>query len=145
MIKALKYSFLYNPKAKLFIFGEGPERKMLENKIKDLKMENHISLKGYCNHAEIANTLSKSYMYIQSSISEGLPKSILEGISAGCPVVSTNVGSCKEIVDQFGISVEPKNSEILSKAITKLFLDIDLWERYHQKCIKKELILDGKN
>jgi len=139
LIKAFKIFISYNPKAKLLIFGEGPERKMLEDKIKELKMENHISLKGYCNHAEIANTLSKSYLYIQSSVSEGLPKSILEGISAGCPVVSTNVGSCREIADQFGISVEPKNSENLSKAITKLFLDIHLWDHYHQKCIKKRV------
>ena len=137
LIKAFKIFISYNPKAKLLIFGEGPEREMLENKIKDLRIENHIILKGYCNHKEIANTLSKSYLYIQSSISEGLPKSILEGISAGCPIVSTNVGSCKEIVDQFGISVEPNNSEILSKAIRKLFLETDLWERYHKNCIKK--------
>ena len=66
-------------------------------KIKDLKIENNIILKGYCNHKEIANTLSKSYLYIQSSISEGLPKSILEGISTGCPIVSTNVGSCRKL------------------------------------------------
>ena len=71
-------------------------------------MENNIFLKGYCNHSEIANTLSKSYLYIQSSVSEGLPKSILEGVASGCPIVTTNVGSCKEIADKFGISVEPK-------------------------------------
>ncbi len=139
LIKAFKLFIATNPKAKLLIFGEGPERKMLENKIKDLKMEKNVFLKGYCNHKEIANTLSKSYLYIQSSISEGLPKSILEGVSAGCPIVSTNVGSCKEIADKFGISVEPNNSEALSRAIIKLFLKTDLWEFYHQKCIKKRV------
>lgn len=137
LIKAFKIFIATNPKAKLLIFGEGPERKMLENKIKDLKMENNIFLKGYCNHSEIANTLSKSYLYIQSSVSEGLPKSILEGVASGCPIVTTNVGSCKEIADEFGISVDPNNSENLSKAIKKLFLNTDLWDSYHQKCIKK--------
>ena len=139
MIRAFKIFYETNPQAKLLIFGEGPERKILESKIKDLKMENNIFLKGYCNHSEIANTLSKSYLYIQSSISEGLPKSILEGVSAGCPIISTNVGSCKEIADKFGISVEPNNPEDLAKAIIKLFLKKDLWDCYHIKCIKERV------
>ena len=139
LIKAFKIFIEINPKGRLLIFGEGPEREMLENKIRELKMENNIFLKGYCNHTEIANTLSKSYLYIQSSISEGLPKSILEGVSAGCPIVSTNVGSCKEIAENFGIYVEPNNSEDLSKGIKKLFLRTDLWNFYHKKCIKKRV------
>ena len=139
LIRAFKIFYETNPQAKLLIFGEGPERKLLESKIKDLKMENNIFLKGYCNHSEIANTLSKSYLYIQSSISEGLPKSILEGVSAGCPIISTNVGSCKEIADKFGISVEPNNPEDLAKAIIKLFLKKDLWDCYHKKCIKERV------
>lgn len=139
LIKAFKIFISTNPKAKLLIFGEGPERKILEKKIKYLKMENNIFLKGYCNQAEIADILSKSYLYIQSSVSEGLPKSILEGVASGCPIISTNVGSCKEIADKFGISVDPSNSENLSKAIKKLFLNKDLWDFYHQKCIKKRV------
>ena len=139
LIRAFKIFYETNPQAKLLIFGEGPERKILESKIKDLKMENNIFLKGYCKHSEIANTLSKSYLYIQSSISEGLPKSILEGVSAGCPIISTNVGSCKEIADKFGISVEPNNPEDLAKAIIKLFFKKDLWDYYHEKCIKERV------
>ena len=139
LIGAFKIFCETNSQAKLLIFGEGPERKILESKIKELKMENNVFLKGYCNHSEIANTLSKSYLYIQSSVSEGLPKSILEGVSAGCPIISTNVGSCKEIADKFGISVEPNNSEDLAKAIIKLFLKTDLWEYYHKKCIKERV------
>ena len=139
LIRAFKIFYETNPQAKLLIFGEGPERKILESKIKDLKMENNIFLKGYCNHSEIANTLSKSYLYIQSSKSEGLPKAILEGVSAGCPIISTNVGSCKEIADKFGISVEPNNPEDLAKAIIKLFLKKDLWDCYHKKCIKERV------
>lgn len=125
-----------NPKAKLLIFGEGPERTKLENLIKSLSLEKNVFLKGYCNHKEIANTLSKSYIYVQSSVSEGLPKSILEGVAAGCPIVATNVGSCKEITDKFGICVEPNNKIDLYKAILKLFLNQELWDTYHQECIK---------
>ena len=136
LIKAFKIFKEINPNARLVIFGEGPERNILENKIKELKLENSIFLKGYCNHLEIAKTLSKSYIYIQSSISEGLPKSILEGVAAGCPIVATDVGSCKEITNKFGISVEPNNHKNLSRAIIKLFSDRDLWEFYHQKCIE---------
>ena len=124
-----------NPKATLLIFGEGPEREKLENQIKYLNLEDNIFLKGYCNQKEIANALSKSYIYIQSSVSEGMPKSILEGVAAGCPIIATNVGSCKDFADKFGVCVEPNNPIDLSEAILKLFMNKELWNFYHQKCV----------
>ena len=136
LIKAFSIFTKMNPKALLLIFGEGPERKMLESQIKNLDLQNNIILKGYRNHKEIANALSNSYIYIQTSISEGLPKSILEGVCSGCPIISTNVGSCKEIADKFGICVEPNNYLEISKAIKKLYLNDNLWDFYHKECIK---------
>ena len=44
-----------------------------------------------------------------------------------------------KLAENFGIYVEPNNSEDLSKGIKKLFLRTDLWNFYHQKCIKKRV------
>tara|TARA_Y100000589_G_scaffold173162_1_gene164405 strand:+ start:672 stop:1817 length:1146 start_codon:yes stop_codon:yes gene_type:complete len=134
-----------NPKATLLIFGEGPERKKLEHQIKDLHLEDNIFLKGYCTQKEIASTLSKSYIYIQSSISEGMPKSILEGVASGCPIIATNVGSCKELTDKFGIGVKPNNPIDLSEAILKLFINNELWNFYHLECIKNRTKFSWEN
>ena len=136
LIEAFKMVCEINPKALLLIYGEGPEREILENKIKELNLEKNIILKGYCKHEEIAKTLSISYLYIQSSVSEGLPKSILEGISAGCPIVATNVGSCKEFADKFGLCVEPQRPKELYKAMKRLTINKDLWNKYHKECLK---------
>jgi len=145
LVNAFNIFIKTNPKALLLIFGEGPERISLENQIKTLNLENNIILKGYCSHREIANYLSKSYIYIQSSVSEGLPKSILEGISSGCPIISTNVGSCKEITNNFGICVEPNNYKDLAIAIKKLYLNKNLWEFYHKRSIKYRNNFSWKN
>ena len=70
------------------------------------------------------------------SISEGLPKSLIEGVASGCPVIATNVGSCKEIADIYGICVEPEDHNAFAMSIYELFINKKLWGEYHQKCIQ---------
>ena len=71
---------------------------------------------------------------VLTSISEGQPLVILEGMSCGIPFVSTDVGSCKELLegkeeDKIGLSgiiTPPVSPKETYKAIMKLFNDEDL-------------------
>ena len=108
MIKAFKIFLKKNPNAILKIFGDGPDKNNLLDLISDLKLKKHVILKGYSDYKVIAKELSRTYIYLQSSISEGLPKSLLEAISSGCPVVTTDAGGCKEISQDFGFCVKKK-------------------------------------
>jgi glycosyltransferase involved in cell wall biosynthesis len=67
-----------------------------------------------------------------SSISEGQPMVVLEAAAAGLPIVSTDVGSCREIIEGFevdpvkgrgGIVVEPCNPKAIAEALATIFLD----------------------
>jgi glycosyltransferase involved in cell wall biosynthesis len=67
-----------------------------------------------------------------SSISESQPIAVLEGAATGLPIVSTDVGSCREIIEGFegdpvhgrgGIVVEPCNPRAMAEALATILLD----------------------
>lgn len=137
LIKAFNIFSKENPSAFLNIFGEGPLRSVLEKQIIKLNLQDKVFLKGYCSQEEIHNSLSNSFLYLQTSVSEGFPKSILEAISSACPIVVTNVGSCKELANQFGMGVEPQSPQKFAEAIKCLNEDKKLWDSYQKKCLLK--------
>jgi polysaccharide biosynthesis protein PelF len=67
-----------------------------------------------------------------SSVSEAQPLTILEAAATGLPIVSTDVGSCREIIEGFdddpvvgrgGFVVEPCNPRAMAEALSKILLD----------------------
>ena len=73
---------------------------------------------------------------MQSSISEGLPKSLLEAISSGCPVVTTDAGGCKEISKNFGFCVKKNNPNEFANAMINLYENKSYWQKCYKKCLK---------
>jgi polysaccharide biosynthesis protein PelF len=70
-----------------------------------------------------------------SSISESQPIAMLEAAATALPIVSTDVGSCREIVEGFdgdpvagcgGIIVEPCNPKAMAEALAKILLDDEM-------------------
>ena len=58
-------------------------------------LEKNLSFLGFQN---IDDILPKSGLLTLTSISEGMPLVILEGFAAGLPCISTDVGSCKDLI-----------------------------------------------
>ena len=77
---------------------------------------------------DVSDLLSKADVGILSSVSEGLPVSLLEYGLAGLPVVCTDVGQCKEVLgnDNFGWIVPSKSPEKLAAAIKIALQDPEL-------------------
>jgi glycosyltransferase involved in cell wall biosynthesis len=63
--------------------------------------------------------------------SEGMPTAILEAMACGKPVVSTDVGSVRELVEDgvTGIVVPPRDAEGIAGAVLRLLADPQLRER----------------
>lgn len=65
-------------------------------------------------------------LYLSTSISEGLPLSLLEAMTEARPIVSTDVGGCAEVVAGCGMVVNAGDSLALSHAITTILESPDL-------------------
>jgi len=82
--------------AQLVIVGEGPQRAQLQQQVRHLQLQDRVTLAGEVH--DIKPYLSGAAVFVLGSRFEGLPLSILEAMSAGLPVVSTDVGGVSEAV-----------------------------------------------
>ncbi len=101
-------------KLRVFIIGEGPERKNLELRIKNYELGDTVYLTGTIDNA--AQYLKAFDLFVLPSRKEGTPYTILEAVAAELPIVATDVGGIKELAPN---AISPENPEILAKAIIK--------------------------
>ncbi|MDG4944792.1 glycosyltransferase [Weeksellaceae bacterium KMM 9713] len=73
---------------KIHIYGEGVEDKFLNQKIKEYNLENIIELKGFKNN--LHDSFNNSKILVSTSLSEGMPRNLLEAFSYKTPIISYN-------------------------------------------------------
>ena len=84
---------------KLNIIGEGGEFNNLQKLIQDLEVQDNVKILGKIDNDKISDFLKKSDLFIQASNYEGLPHSLLEAINYNVPILSTEVGGCKDLIN----------------------------------------------
>jgi glycosyltransferase involved in cell wall biosynthesis len=85
-----------HPECHFLIIGDGPERSHIEQLIADLGLQHRFHLLG--NRHDTPHLLAALDVFALCSLNEANPVSILEALSTGIPVVSTDVGSIHETV-----------------------------------------------
>jgi glycosyltransferase involved in cell wall biosynthesis len=105
------------------IFGEGDDRRMIEDFIKTRGLEGVVTLRGHDTnlHAEWNNY----DLFLLPSIKEGLPYTLIEAGKAMLPVVSTITGGIPEIIrhEGTGLLVKPKDTDQLAHELERLIVD----------------------
>jgi glycosyltransferase involved in cell wall biosynthesis len=106
----------------LIILGSGPKENLLKNTSKS-----NVDYLGYLPKNETISLIRGSDILIQPSLIEGISSTILEAMACKVPVITTNVGGNKEIIEHntTGILIEPNNSQKLLDEILKLFASSD--------------------
>ena len=112
----------------LKIIGEGGEFARLEDLITNLEIQNRVKMIGKVENNLISEYLKTSNLFIQASDYEGLPHSILEAINYEVPILSTEVGGCKDLLDNgdrgFIIS-SPHNKQQIAEKIDYIYENYD--------------------
>lgn len=112
---------------KLLIVGEGPERASLEAEIQRLNLHDRVLLGGFMKQAR--QTLTAVHVYLQPSLTEGTPISILEAMDAGVPIGMSRVGAMTGLVDR-GVGFElPLNAIPMADAIESVLGNSDQQQR----------------
>ncbi|HCG6789800.1 TPA: glycosyltransferase family 4 protein [Vibrio parahaemolyticus] len=116
------------------LLGDGPERLALEQQASGL---NNVSFEG--KQTNMGDWFSAADLQIHPSYTEGLGSVILEGMSAGLPVIGANTGGIPDIIehDYNGFLIEPGNGDALTDAIVKLYEDQKKRASFIQNGVKK--------
>jgi len=123
----------------LVIIGDGPERRKLELLSRHLGLSDRIFFAGWISdRVELLDHLKQATVFVLPSLSEGLPRVLVEAMACGLPVVATNVGGIPEaVVDGVnGILVPPRDEIALAKAIEHVFMDVDFQKRASAENLK---------
>lgn len=127
----------------MLIAGSGEEEVALKEYVKKNSLEEQVEFLGWINKDKKNDLLMKSDVLILPSYNEGLPMAILEAMSYGLAIVSTDVGSINEAVNNGlnGYVYNPGDVEALERIITKLVADDELWKKQSREsrriCIEK--------
>jgi glycosyltransferase involved in cell wall biosynthesis len=120
LLQAFREAHAVSPGLRLWMVGNGSERKRLENLAVELGVSKHVTFWG--QRLDVERYYSAADAFIMSSRSEGLPMSLLQAFSLGVPSIVTNVGGMAEVVRlaQAGITVSVTNPAEMSAAILRL-------------------------
>lgn len=100
----------------------------LEFYINEMGLEKYVVFHGHLNSQKLDVILKETTIYLQTSLSEGIPNTLLRAIFYRIPVVTSNAGGIPEVVrnGKDGIMVEKGSSLLIAKAIENLVNDNEL-------------------
>lgn len=131
LIKAFKQVKRSVKQAKLLILGKGEMEKDLKDLVKSLGLENDVLFLGWQKNP--FQFLKRANVFVLSSLTEGLPNALIEAMTCGLPVVSTDCPSGpNEILEngKNGILVPVSDEKTLAEAILKLLNNSDLRDKF---------------
>ena len=105
------------------IIGDGTLKKEMQQKAKDLYIEDKIKFVGFVEHENVIKYYNNLSIFIAVSTRESFGVSVLEAASCEIPSITSNIGGLTEvnINNETGIVIEPNNPEKLAKAIINLY------------------------
>lgn len=111
------------PMLGLIIVGEGPERGALETQAEKLGIRDHVVFEGW--QEDLISYYKGAGVYLLTSDYEGYGRTLIEAAAAGIPIVTTDVGTAKELfVHKDSVLIcEVNTSESIAKYILSVIED----------------------
>lgn len=125
---------------KLYILGEGEERKLIESWIDELNLKNDVILLG--KYRNPYPWIKNAKIFVHSSRFEGLPTVLIEALICGVPVISSDCPTGpSEILKKgtIGLLYDVGDSETLKKQILELLKNSIEYKNYKERAIKRSL------
>jgi len=120
LISAFSKMAVHNPKVRLALVGDGVMKTELQGLIEQAGLTNKVYFPGGLPPEQVAQWIGASDVLTLPSWSEGYPNVVVEGAACGRPVVATDVGGTREIINgSNGILVQPQNVDSLYNGLVQ--------------------------
>jgi glycosyltransferase involved in cell wall biosynthesis len=120
------------PGTRFLLVGDGELRNELAGRVRSMGLSDAVELPGATD--DIASLLSRIDVSVLTSLKEGCSNVILESMAAGCPLVVTDVGGNRELIEAgtSGYLVPPGDAAGIARRVLELLKDPDLRHRMGQ-------------
>lgn len=132
---------------KLIVCGTGPMSDWCNKFIK--KNSLNIEMKGFLKNEDALQYISSSKaLILPTQWYEGFPMTIVEAFSAGTPVICTNIGNSKSIIEEGinGMTFELNNMNSLIEAINNINISkeevLRVFNKYYTEEVNYEILKD---
>jgi glycosyltransferase involved in cell wall biosynthesis len=125
------------PTIRAGIAGKGPGKEKLQKIIKKLSLENNVDLLGFVGNA--TNCYNSTKVFVLTSETEGLPRTLIEAMACGIPCVASLVGDVEDLIinNENGFLVDDySNVEDFTKKIMILLSDRTKYELFSKRAIE---------
>ena len=125
----------------VFVLGGGCHERfigVIEEEINGFKKyKDKIVISGYIDDQDLAPLYSGAAFFVYPSLYEGFGLPPLEAMQCGCPVISSNISSLPEVVDNAGILIDPKSEPEFIKAMENLCFNKELYLELSRKGLER--------
>jgi colanic acid/amylovoran biosynthesis glycosyltransferase len=123
------------------IIGDGPELLRILYTINDLGLQEDVKIHGKLKPEQVLERLQSSDVFLLSSLGEGISNAVLEAMSCGLPVVSTDCGGMSEVIQdgQEGYVVPIFDAEAMAERLFTLYSDKALRQNMGKQARQKIL------
>ena len=129
LLKAIPY--LTTP-VRVFLVGDGPEKKRMEHLSEDLEITDKVQFLG--NRIDIGQLLHDADIAILSSNYEGMSLAGVEAMASGTPLIASDVPGLKTLVYGAGMLFHHKDEIDLANKINKLLTNRTLYNQVANSC-----------
>lgn len=121
----------------LTVIGQPKKDGIIENLVKELKLEDIVHFTGRIENEEFADYYAKSSVAVVPSLYEGFGIPAAEAMACGVPLISTSGGALPEVVGNAGLIVPPGDSKALADAIVRLLNSAEERSKYAQAGLER--------
>jgi glycosyltransferase involved in cell wall biosynthesis len=130
LIEAFDILIKKYPDLKLIMIGRGPLKGNIEQMIRDLNLSKNIIMKEFVPNSELPEIYQSSDVFVLPSLNEGIPRTILEAMACGIPVVCTELPQLVDVVEGCGLLVPVKDSQALAEGISRIVSDRGMAQKF---------------
>ena len=114
----------------LSIFGDGPEKRRIQDSIDSFKLNKQVTIKGWVEKNELVQEMLESDIFVLFSRSETFGLSYVEAMACGLPVVSLHCGGTDDTINKTnGIIICSNDPTIIAEELLQIITNIDLYDR----------------
>jgi len=127
------------PQARLALAGSGTEAERLREMAEAAGLSDRVEFLGSLDRPRMTEEYAKADVLVNPSSVDNAPITLIEGLSFGLPIITTNVGGIPYMVepDKTALMVPPKDATAIANALRRVFLDSKLKKSLSANALKE--------